>query len=101
MGKIECSAQTTHKQVHQIKQQVLRAYCPNIYTVPLEKKSTYAFVAEYIVAKGCGPIAATEEIFMIAPFFFLNIPGRIIFVINVIEQTLTLIIFHIFSSENS
>ena len=29
-----CSAQSTHKPVQQSRQQTLRAYCPDMYTVP-------------------------------------------------------------------
>ena len=54
-----------------------------------------------IVIKGDGARPPSEERFMIAPLLFLIIPGRIIFVIIVIEQILTLIIFRIFSSESS
>ena len=54
-----------------------------------------------IVIKGDGARPPNEERLMIAPLLFLIIPGRIIFVIIVIEQILTLIIFRIFSSESS
>lgn len=54
----------------------------------LEKKSTYALVAEYIVNNGVGNLPELEALLTMTPPPLLTIPGKTIAVILVTEITL-------------